>query len=100
MSAPHQAPAPPHSKAAALAAILWLEGALPPDGGDAVRVVPVGWPPLLTEARGEQYEAAQAARRAAGGRRELDPAQRVGRGAGGRAGGVGPTRDTGHGAGR
>ncbi len=84
-------------QAAALAAMLWLEGALPPDGGDAVRVVPVGWPPLLTEARGEQYEAAQAARRAAGGRRELDPAQRVGRWAGG--GGYG-TRVAGHAAGR
>ncbi|GLC35601.1 hypothetical protein PLESTM_000342000 [Pleodorina starrii] len=63
-------------QAAALAAILWLEGALPPDGGDAVRVVPVGWPPLLSEARGESWEAAQLARRAGGARRELDTAQK------------------------
>ncbi|KAG2438983.1 hypothetical protein HYH02_010775 [Chlamydomonas schloesseri] len=58
-------------QAAALAAMLWLEGALPPDGGESVRVVPVGWPPLLSEARGESWEASQLARRA-GARRELD----------------------------
>ncbi|GIL75214.1 hypothetical protein Vretimale_7890 [Volvox reticuliferus] len=63
-------------QAAALAALLWLEGALPDDGGEAVRVVPVGWPPLLSEARGEAWEAAQMARKAGGARRELDTAQR------------------------
>ncbi|GIL51091.1 hypothetical protein Vafri_7178 [Volvox africanus] len=63
-------------QAAALAALLWLEGALPADGGEAVRVVPVGWPPLLSEARGEAWEAAQVARKAGGARRELDTAQR------------------------
>lgn len=66
--------------------MLWLEGALPADGGESVRVVPVGWPPLLSEARGESWEASQQARRA-GARRELD-SQRVG-GCEGPGGGVG-----------
>jgi hypothetical protein len=98
-------------QAAALAALLWLDGALPPDGGEAVRpsplpcaphsstlrargssctpaahgrvhaceglhvrsrptpaqvrVVPVGWPPLLAAARCGSWLETQAARRAA-----------------------------------
>lgn len=62
-------------QAAALAAVLWLEGALPASGGEGVRVVPVGWPPLLSAEHAGGWEETHARRAEA--RRVWDQQQRV-----------------------